>query len=92
MDRVPGLYVFLLLQLLDVVTTLVGLEAGLSEANAFVRFMMQFGPLTGLLASKAVALLLAGFCVVSRRHRVIRYICYWYAALVLWNVVLICSV
>lgn len=88
-DHIPGLYLFLLLQVLDVVTTLIGLEKGLSEASAFVRFLMQLGPLPGLLASKAVALLVAYFSIVSGRYRVIRLICYWYALLVAWNAVLI---
>jgi len=88
-ERIPGLQVFLFLQLLDVLTTLIGFEKGLTEASPFVRFLVQFGPMTGLFASKAIAIMLAGFCVWSGRYQVIRYINYWYAALVLWNVALI---
>ena len=88
-ERIPGLQVFLFLQLLDVLTTLIGFEKGLTEASPFVRFLVQFGPMTGLFVSKAIAIVLAGFCVWSGRHQVIRYINYWYAALVLWNVALI---
>lgn len=92
MDRIAGLRIFLLLQLLDVVTTLAGLQAGLGEASPFIRYMMQLGPVMGLMASKIVAILLAGFCVWSGRHQVIRYVNFWYAAVVLWNLTLIITV
>ena len=88
-ERVPGIQLFLLLQLLDAVTTVIGFQVGLGEASPFVRYIMQFGPVTGLLASKVIAILLAGFCVSSGRYQVIRYVNYWYSALVLWNVTLI---
>ena len=88
-ERIPGLQLFLFLQLLDVITTLIGFEIGLAEASPFVRYVMQMGPMTGLLISKVIAILLATFCVWSGRYRVIRYINYWYAALVMWNIALI---
>ena len=88
-DHIPGLQLFLFLQLLDVLTTAIGLELGLGEASPFVRFIMQVGPMTGLLASKAIAIFLAAFCVWSGRYQVIRYINYWYVALVAWNMALI---
>jgi hypothetical protein len=91
LERSTGLQVFLYLQILDVLTTWLGFRTGLSEASPFIRYMMQLGPLAGLLASKAVALLLAGYCVWSGRLHVIRLINYWYAALVLWNLALILS-
>jgi hypothetical protein len=49
------------------------------------------GPLAGLLASKAVALSLGGFCIWRERLRVILWINYWYTALVIWNLALIVS-
>jgi len=88
-DRIPGVQLFLLLQLLDVVTTIIGFRVGLSEASPFIRYIMQLGPVTGLLASKMIAMLLAGFCIWSGRYHVIRYVNYWYGALVVWNVALI---
>lgn len=88
-DRIPGLQLFLLLQLLDAATTVIGFQFGLGEASPFVRYVMRFGPVTGLLLSKVIAILLAGFCVRSGRYQVIRYVNYWYSALVLWNVTLI---
>jgi hypothetical protein len=81
--------IFVYLQMLDVLTTWLGFRAGLMEASPFVRFLIGFGPMAGLLASKLVALILGGFCVGTGRYQVIRLINYWYAALVLWNLALI---
>src|SRR5262245_18954461 len=86
LQRIPGLHLFLLLQLLAVVTTLIGFQFGLGEASPFIRYLMQVGPTVGVIASKGVAVLLAAFCIASGRTRVIRYINFWYAALVVWNV------
>jgi Domain of unknown function (DUF5658) len=85
----PSLQVFLYLQLLDALTTLLGFRAGLVEASPFVRLLIHFGPFAGLLADKVFAVLLAVICVWSGRSRMIRWINYWYAALVAWNIVLI---
>ena len=84
-----SLHVFLYLQVLDAVTTWLGLRVGLAEASPFVRLLMHSGPLAGVLASKAVALLLGAICVWNRRYQVIHHINYWYAALVVWNLSLI---
>jgi hypothetical protein len=85
----PSLQVFLYLQLLDALTTLLGFRAGLAEANPFIRVLVQVGPLAGLLVDKVLAVVLAGVCVWSGRSRMIRWINYWYAALVAWNILLI---
>jgi Domain of unknown function (DUF5658) len=88
-DWSPSLQVFLYLQLLDALTTLLGFRAGLAEASPFVRMLVHFGPFAGLLADKVFAVLLAVVCVWSGRSRMIRWVNYWYAALVAWNIVLI---
>jgi hypothetical protein len=90
-DWTLSVQVFLYLQVLDTLTTWLGFRLGLSEASPFIQFLMHFGPLPGLLASKLVACLLAGFCVWRRRFHVIQWINYWYAALVIWNFTLILS-
>lgn len=84
-----SLQVFLYLQLLDALTTLLGFRAGLAEASPFVRILVHLGPLAGLLADKIFAVLLAAICVWSGRSRMIRWVNYWYAALVAWNILLI---
>jgi hypothetical protein len=77
--------IFLYLQVLDILTTLVGFSLGVTEASPFIQLMIRWGPLRGLLISKIVAAGLAGACLAMRKRNLIRWINYWYAALVLWN-------
>ena len=84
-----SLQLFLCLQALDVLTTLVGFRLGLVEASPFIQFLMRLGPVTGLLGSKFLALLLGGWCVWRGRFRTIQLINYWYVVLVMWNLALI---
>ena len=76
---------FLYLQVLDLLTTLAGFRLGAVEASPFVRLLMHAGPQAGVVAAKLGAVALAASCVVLRRAHLIRWICYWYAALVVWN-------
>ncbi len=77
--------VFLYLQLLDVLTTLLGFRLGAAEASPFIRLLMHFGPATGVLCSKVIALVLGGVCIALNKYSLLRWINYWYAALVVWN-------
>ncbi|HWZ31316.1 MAG TPA: DUF5658 family protein [Bryobacteraceae bacterium] len=86
-----SLQLFLYLQLLDALTTYLGLRHGLAEASPFVQFLMRVGPVIGLLGSKIVAVLLGAYCVWRARYKVISLINYWYAGLVVWNFALILS-
>ena len=86
-----SLQVFFYLQVLDVLTTWLGFRIGLSEASPFIRMLMGLGPMAAVLGSKVVALGLGAVCVWSGRMHVIKLINYWYAALVVWNLVLILS-
>ncbi len=86
-----SLQIFFYLQLLDALTTWLGLRVGLAEASPFIHYLMRFGPMAGLLASKLVAVGLGAVCVWRRRFGVISLINYWYAGLVIWNFALILS-
>jgi hypothetical protein len=81
--------IFLYLQVLDFLTTLVGFKLGAAEMSPFVRALIHLGPIAGVAASKLVALLMAGICVWLDKPRLMRWICYWYAALVVWNICII---
>ncbi len=83
------LQVFLYLQLLDFLTTLIGLQVGLGEASPFIRLLMAWGPAAGVALSKLVAFGLVGLCLWLNKRNVVRWINYWYAALVFWNILLI---
>jgi hypothetical protein len=77
--------VFFSLQALDVVTTLIGLRLGASEASFFVGRVMQLGPLTGLFIAKAFAVILVSAALAFRRPRVVVFLNYWFAILITWN-------
>jgi hypothetical protein len=80
-------YIFVYLQLLDLLTTFVGFRMGATEASPFIRVLMQVTPGFGVVASKVLALALGGMCVHMRKMHIIRWITYWYAGLVVWNLV-----
>lgn len=77
--------IFVYLQVLDLLTTLVGFKLGAAEASPFIRVLMHAGPTAGVIASKMVALILGGVCVYVKKYNLIRWISYWYAGLVVWN-------
>ena len=81
--------VFVYLQLLDLLTTLIGLRLGAVEASPFVRLLMHAGPAVGLTVSKILALALGAFCVYTRRLGLIRLASYWYGGLVAWNLIIL---
>jgi hypothetical protein len=83
--------VFIYLQLLDLLTTLVGFKLGASEASPFIRMLMHAGPATGVAASKIVALGLGGLCVYLKKQHLIRWATYWYSGLVVWNLMIMLS-
>lgn len=79
------LQVFLYLQVLDFFTTLIGFRLGLAEASPFIRALLQFGPIVALVVSKAAGLVLAGICIAMHKQHLLRWISYWYAGLITWN-------
>lgn len=83
--------VFIYLQLLDFLTTLVGFKLGAGEASPFIRLLMHAGPAAGVAASKAIALGLGGLCLYVKRPHLIRWASYWYCALIVWNLMIILS-
>ena len=84
-QAVDYIQVFLYLQILDFLTTLVGLKLGIAEASPFIRSLLHFGPSIAVAASKIMAIALAGLCIGLNRSYLLRWINYWYAGLVIWN-------
>jgi hypothetical protein len=87
----PSLAVFFALQILDVLTTLIGLHAGAREASLFVGRLMSLGPVAGLLISKCFAVILATAALAFQRPRVVIFLNYWFAVLIAWNLYTILS-
>jgi hypothetical protein len=87
--RMATIYIFIYLQLLDLLTTLVGFKLGVREASPFIRMLMYAGPATGVLASKVLALGLGGLCIYYKKNHLIRWVTYWYSGLIVWNLMVL---
>jgi hypothetical protein len=86
----PAIPVFIYLQLLDFLTTLVGFKLGASEVSPFiVKLIHATSPAMGVAASKVVGLALGGICLAMNRARIVAWINYWYAGIVVWNLYMI---
>jgi|SRR5688572_25907912 hypothetical protein len=85
----PSLAVFFSLQVLDVLTTLIGLSMGAQEASVFVGRLLHLGPIAGLLIPKLFSLLLLAAAIRFNRARLIVFMNYWFAAVVTWNLITI---
>jgi hypothetical protein len=83
--------IFIYLQLLDLLTTLVGFRLGASEASPFIRMLMHAGPAAGVAVSKLLAIGLGALCIYTKREHLVRWASYWYAALVVWNLFVMLS-
>jgi hypothetical protein len=84
------LQVFVYLQLLDFLTTMVGFRLGAHEVSPFiVKLIHNTTPAIGVAASKVVGLAIGGLCVASGRIKLLSFANYWYAALVVWNLAMI---
>jgi hypothetical protein len=85
-----AIQVFVYLQLLDFLTTLVGFKLGASEASPFIAKLIQAtSPAIGVGASKLLGLGIGGLCIAVNRAKLVSWINYWYAGLVVWNLCII---
>lgn len=87
----PMIQIFIYLQLLDLLTTLIGFKLGAAEASPFIRVLMHTGPVMGVALSKVLALGIGGVCLYANRPKLIKWITYWYGALVVWNLAVMLS-
>lgn len=86
----PMVLSFLYLQVLDLITTMVGFRVGASEASPFIAKLIHISsPLAGVAAAKFIAFAIAGLCLFTKRRKLVTWINYWYAGLVIWNLVVI---
>ena len=81
----PSLSVFVFLQVLDIITTLLGLELGAQESSMFLGRLMKAGPVAALLIAKIMAVALVAVALKFKRPRVIVFLNYWLALVVTWN-------
>jgi hypothetical protein len=81
----PSLTVFVALQTLDILTTLLGLRIGASEGSFFIGRLMRTGPIAALLIAKILAVALVAVALKFKRPRLVVFLNYWFAAVVTWN-------
>jgi hypothetical protein len=81
----PSLTVFVALQVLDILTTLLGLQIGAHESSFFVSRLMNTGPVAALLIAKIIAVLLVTLALRFQRPRIVVFLNFWFAAVVTWN-------
>ncbi len=84
-----ALQLFVLLQALDVVTTLFAIRLGGQENNVLVAHLMSLGPVTGLLLSKLIVIGIAALGTVRQYHRGIRHANLAFAGVIVWNLTII---
>ncbi len=80
------LEVFVYLQLLDFMTTVVGLRMGGRELSPLIAWTMgASSPVAALTITKGIGFVLGGVCLQTGRMRVIQWVNYIFAAVVTWN-------
>ena len=85
-----AIQVFIYLQILDFFTTLIGFRLGASEASPIIAKLIHISsPMIGLALSKSVGLGIGALCVATSRARLVSWINYWYAGLIVWNLSII---
>lgn len=85
----PSLATFVALQMLDILTTILGMHLGASEASLFIGQLMRMGPMQALLLSKILAVFLVAAALKFRRPRLVVFLNFWFALVVTWNLALI---
>lgn len=88
-----AIQIFLYLQVLDFMTTMIGFHLGASEASPFIaKLIHATTPAMGVGLSKLAGVGIGGLCVAFHRQRLISWINYWYAGLIVWNMSIIITV
>ena len=82
-----ALSIFIYLQVLDLLTTILFLKLGLGEASWVVAALVRWSPLLGVMAAKLGTILLALIAVRYQKHRVMQLANVGYSGVVVWNLV-----
>ena len=78
---------FVFLQMLDVMTTMVGLSLGGFEINPVIRWAIAWSgsSLAGILLVKSLALPFLAWFSDEQRGRALVFCCYLFGGVVMWN-------
>jgi len=88
-----ALPIFVILQCMDVLTTLTFLRSGVAEGNPLMHLAIAYAhtPWVGLVITKSIAVLIGGYCYRSRRMTLLRRANAGYSLVVGWNLVAIAA-
>jgi hypothetical protein len=81
------LSLFIYLQVLDFLTTILFLKLGLVEASWIVAALIRWSPLLGVILAKVGTVILALIAVHYHKDRVMRLANLGYSGVVIWNLV-----
>ena len=85
----PSLALFVALQMLDVLTTIIGIRMGAGETSTFIARLMHVDPMAALLVAKLFAVALVAIALKMRRPRAVVFLNLWFAGIVTWNLAMI---
>jgi hypothetical protein len=85
----PSLALFVGLQMLDILTTVIGLHMGAAESSTFIGRLMRVDPMAALLVAKLFAAALVAIALRMRRPRAVVFLNFWFAGIVSWNLAMI---
>jgi hypothetical protein len=85
----PSLALFVALQMLDILTTIIGIQMGAGESSAFIGTLMHVGPMAALLMAKLFAAALVAIALKMRRPRAVVFLNFWFVGIVTWNLAII---
>jgi|GEM_PF-789310 hypothetical protein len=89
-ERMGALSLFIYLQILDFLTTILFLKMGLFEASWVVAALIRWSPILGVLAAKLGTVTLGFIAVRYHKDRVMRLANLGYCGVIAWN--LICMI
>ena len=82
-----ALSLFIYLQLLDFLTTILFLKLGLFESSWVVAALIRWSPMLGLAAAKMTTVVLGWLAVRYHKDRVMRVANLAYSGVIAWNLV-----
>jgi len=81
------LTLFIYLQLLDFLTTVLFLKMGLTEASWVIAALIRWSPVLGVLAAKFGTVALAIIAIRLHKDRLMRWVNLGYSGVIAWNLV-----
>src|SRR5262245_43120117 len=85
----PSLALFVALQMLDILTTVIGLHMAAAESRTFIGRLIRVEPMAALLIAKLFAAALVAIALKMRRPRAVVFLNFWFVVIVSWNLAMI---